>query len=101
MNDQIKAQLINGVLSFIFYFVSIFFWSLVGNRCIYRLKQNYFTIILRQEQGWFDSNNPLEISTKVNSEIEDIEQGIGDKVGLLLTLITQCITGFIFGFISS
>ena len=101
MNDQIKAQLINGVLSFIFYFVSIFFWSLVDNRCIYRLKQNYFTIILRQEQGWFDSNNPLEISTKVNSEIEDIEQGIGDKVGLLLTLITQCITGFIFGFISS
>ena len=101
LNDQIKTQIFNGVFSFTCYFVSIFFWSLVGNRCIYKLKQNYFTIILRQEQGWFDSNNPLEISTKVNSEIEDIEQGIGDKVGVLLTLLSQCIAGFIFGFISS
>ena len=101
LDDQIRTQLFNGVFSFTCYFISIFFWSLVGNRCIYKLKQNYFTIILRQEQGWFDSNNPLEISTKVNAELEDIEQGIGDKVGVLLTLFSQCIAGFIFGFISS
>jgi ABC-type multidrug transport system fused ATPase/permease subunit len=101
LNDQVIRQLLNGAFSFTCYFISIFFWSLIGNRSIYKLKKNYFTIILNQEQAWFDSNNPLEISTKVNSQLEDIEQGLGVKIGVLLTLISQCISGFIFGFISS
>ena len=101
LQEQVKRQLFNGAFSFACYFLSIFFWSLIGNRSIYKLKKNYFTIILRQEQAWFDSNNPLEISTKVNSQLEDIEQGLGDRVGVLLILISQCIAGFVFGYISS
>ena len=100
-NDQIEKQLKNGVFSFTCYFISIFCWSLVGNRAIYKLKEKYFTVILRQEQSWFDSNNPLEISTNVNAQLEDIEQGIGERVGVLVTLLSQCIAGFIFGFLSS
>ena len=51
MNDQIKKQLIYGALSFVFHFMSITFWSLVGSRCCYTLKRKYFTTILSQEQG--------------------------------------------------
>lgn len=101
LNYQIKKQLLNGILSFVFYFTSICFWSLVGNRCIYSLKKKYFTIILSQEQAWFDKNNPYEISTNVHSQLETIEQGVGDKVGIIITSISQCILGFIFAFISS
>ena len=35
MNDQIKKQLIYGAISFICNFMSVTFWSLVGNRCAY------------------------------------------------------------------
>jgi ABC-type multidrug transport system fused ATPase/permease subunit len=101
LNDQIKKLLYNGGFSFICNFISIFFWSLVGNRCIYKLKEKYFTIILKQEQSWFDSNNPLEISTNVNAQLEDIEQGIGERAGALLTILSQCIAGFVFAFLSS
>jgi ABC-type multidrug transport system fused ATPase/permease subunit len=101
LDDQIKKQLYNGGFSFICNFISIFFWSLVGNRCIYKLKEKYFTIILKQEQSWFDSNNPLEISTNVNAQLEDIEQGIGERAGALLTILSQCIAGFVFAFLSS
>ena len=101
MNDQIKKQLIYGALSFVCNFMSVTFWSLVGNRCVYNLKKKYFTIILAQEQGWFDSNNAFEFSTKVQAQLEQVEQGIGDKVGLVLTMISQCIVGFIFSFIAS
>ena len=101
LDDQVKRQLYNGAFSFTCYFISIFFWSLVGNKCIYKLKEKYFSIILKQEQSWFDSNNPLEISTKVNAQLEDIEQGIGERAGALLTIISQCIAGFVFAFLSS
>ena len=101
MNDQIKKQLIYGALSFVCNFMSVTFWSLVGNRCVYNLKKKYFTIILAQEQGWFDSNNAFEFATKVQAQLEQVEQGIGDKVGLVLTMVSQCIIGFIFAFMAS
>ena len=101
MNDQIKKQLIYGALSFVCNFLSVAFWSLIGNRCVYNLKKKYFTIILSQEQGWFDSNNAFEFATKVQAQLEQVEQGIGDKVGLCITMISQCIIGFIFAFMAS
>ena len=101
LNLQIKKQLLNGTFAFICYFTSIFFWSLVGNRCVFNLKRKYFTTILNQEQAWFDINNPFIISSNVFSELDKIEQGIGDKIGVIITLISQCVAGFIFAFISS
>jgi ATP-binding cassette subfamily B (MDR/TAP) protein 1 len=101
MNDQIKKQLIYGALSFLFNFMSVCFWSLIGNRCVYNLKKKYFTTILAQEQGWFDSNNAFEFSTKVQAQLEQVEQGIGDKVGMVLTMLSQCVVGFIFAFMAS
>ena len=65
------------------------------------MKKKYFTVILSQEQGWFDSNNAFEFSTKVQAQLDQVEQGIGDKIGLVLTMIAQCIIDFIFAFISS
>ena len=85
MEDQIKKQLIYGAISFVCNFLSVCFWSLIGNRCIYNLKKKYFTTILSQEQGWFDSNNAFEFATKVQAQLEQVEQGIGDKIGLVIS----------------
>ena len=101
MDKQVKKQLIYGAISFVCNFFSVCFWSLIGNRCVYNMKKKYFTVILSQEQGWFDSNNAFEFSTKVQAQLDQVEQGIGDKIGLVLTMIAQCIIGFIFAFISS
>ena len=101
MEDQIKKQLIYGAISFVCNFLSVCFWSLIGNRCIYNLKKKYFTTILSQEQGWFDSNNAFEFATKVQAQLEQVEQGIGDKIGLVITMVCQCIVGFIFAFLAS
>ena len=100
-DDQIKKQLIYGAISFVCNFLSVSFWSLIGNRCVYNLKKRYFTTILAQEQGWFDSNNAFEFATKVQAQLEQVEQGIGDKIGLCITMVSQCIVGFIFAFIAS
>ena len=101
LNFQIKKQIKQGIFTFFSYFINIFFWSLIGNRAVYNFKKKYFSVILSQEQAWFDENNPFLISTSVHSQIEDIESGIGEKVGIILSLFSQCIIGIIFAFISS
>ena len=39
-DDQIKKQLIYGAISFVCNFLSVSFWSLIGNRCVYNLKKD-------------------------------------------------------------
>ena len=100
-NKQIKRFLIFGAIAFACNFLSISFWNLVGQRDIHHLKYKYFSIILGQEQGWFDSNNAFEFATKVQAQLEQVEQGIGDKLGNIFTSVAQCVTGFVIAFLTS
>ena len=100
-DKQIKRFLIVGVIMFFCHFCSVCFWTLIGSRMCHKLKENYFRVILSQEQGWFDSNNPFEFATKVQAQLEQVEMGIGEKFGQILTMLSQCISAFIFAFITS
>ena len=101
MDHQIKLQLISGAISFVCNFLNTFCWSLIGNRCIYNLRKKYFTLILAQEQGWFDANNAYEFSTKVQGQIGQVSSGVGQIIGSLTTTVIQCVIGFVFAFLSS
>ena len=100
-DTQIKRFLIIGVIMFFANFLSICFWTLMGSRMCHKLKRNYFTVILSQEQGWFDANNAFEFATKVQAQLEQVEMGIGEKFGQILTMLSQCIISFVFAFIMS
>ena len=101
MNKNIKRQLVVGAIAFVSNFLNLTFWSLIGNRCSHKFKKSYFTVILSQEQGWFDSYNTYELANKVQAQLEQVEQGIGIKVGTTISAISQCIAGFIVSFLSS
>ena len=100
-DKQINRFLYFGAIAFACNFLSICFWTLVGSRMCHRLKRNYFTCILSQEQGWFDANNAYEFATKVQAQLEQIEMGVGEKLGLVLQMAASCIISFIFAFIIS
>ena len=101
MNKQIKRFLGFGAISFVANFLNVCFWTLCGERCVHHMKRNYFTVILSQEQGWFDAHNAFEFATKVQAQLEQVEQGMGDKLGHVLMMVCQCISGFVIAFITS
>ena len=101
MNKQIKRFLGFGAISFAANFLNVCFWTLCGERCVHHMKRNYFTVILSQEQGWFDAHNAFEFATKVQAQLEQVEQGMGDKLGHVLMMVCQCISGFVIAFITS
>ena len=101
MNKQIKRFLYIGAIMFVANFLNVGFWSLVGSRMCHKLKENYFTVILSQEQGWFDAHNAFEFATKVQAQLEQVEAGIGEKFGAVLQMFSQCICAFVIAFITS
>lgn len=68
--------IIAGLAIFVGSFMMTFFWTLSGRRLINKINEDYFRVIMRQEQGWFDQSNMFEFATKVQSQIKAIEAGV-------------------------
>ncbi|VDM65470.1 unnamed protein product [Strongylus vulgaris] len=48
-----------------------------------RIRKEFVTAVLRQNAVWLDENNSGTITTQLNENITQIEDGIGDKIGML------------------
>ena len=101
IDNQIKKYLIIGAAMSACNFLMTFLWTYLAMRQIQWLKNNYFRIILNQEQGWFDENNAFEFATKVQAQLEQIELGLGDRLGQFIMMFIELIAGFVIAFISS
>ena len=101
INKMIFYFVILGVFTFLGNFFMLFMWGYSALRQMNKMKKNYFSIILRQEQAWFDENNAFEFSTKVQAQLEQIEFGMGDKFGQIILMLAEIISGFAIGFITS
>ena len=99
--NQTERFFLYGIIFFVFNFLSVTFWNLVGQRNIYLLKSKYFSILLGQEQGWFDQYNVNDLGNKIKTQLEQIEMGFGERAGIFFKSITQCITGITIAFITS
>ena len=99
--EQVYKFLWIGLGMFVATFLNAFCWTMVGLRMLLLLKQRYFVVILKQEQGWFDSNNAFEFATKVQAQLEQVEMGIGEKIGSVVQMVSQVIVGLIIAFTSS
>ena len=101
INDMAKKFLIIGALMFVCNFFMMFSWAYSSLRQMHWMKINYFSLILKQEQGWFDENNAFEFATKVQAQLEQIEMGVGDRFGQIILMSAELISGFVIGFIAS
>ncbi|KAL2307338.1 hypothetical protein Nmel_000296 [Mimus melanotis] len=80
-------------------YIQTSFWTLAAGRQIKKIRENFFHAIMRQEIGWFDVNDVGELNTRLLDDVSKINEGIGDKVGLLVQSLTTFVTGFIVGLI--
>ncbi|CAM5112321.1 unnamed protein product [Natator depressus] len=80
-------------------YIQIAFWTLAAGRQIKKIRRQFFHSIMRQEIGWFDVNDVGELNTRLIDDVSKINEGIGDKIGMLFQAIATFLAGFIVGFI--
>uniref|UniRef100_A0A8U7MUG3 ATP-binding cassette sub-family B member 5 n=1 Tax=Corvus moneduloides TaxID=1196302 RepID=A0A8U7MUG3_CORMO len=80
-------------------YVQTSFWTLAAGRQIKKIREKFFHAIMRQEIGWFDVNDVGELNTRLLDDVSKINEGIGDKMGLLVQSLTTFVVGFIVGLI--
>ncbi|XP_051818316.1 ATP-dependent translocase ABCB1 [Antechinus flavipes] len=79
-------------------YIQVSFWTLAAGRQVKKLRENFFHAIMRQEIGWFDVHDVGELNTRLTDDVSKINEGIGDKIGMLFQAVATFLTGFIVGF---
>ncbi|EQC42698.1 hypothetical protein SDRG_00425 [Saprolegnia diclina VS20] len=87
-----------GALVLLCGFAQIACWSIAASRQAKRLRHAYASAILRQEVGWFDVNEPMQLATRVADTTLIIQEGMGRKVGDGINFTTMALSGFIIAF---
>ncbi|KAL8602924.1 hypothetical protein ACOMHN_062619 [Nucella lapillus] len=73
-------------------------WMTASERQSQRIRNRFLYNVLRQDIGWFDTNETGELNTRLADDILKIHDGIGDKVGTLIQWNSGALAGFIIGF---
>jgi ABC-type multidrug transport system fused ATPase/permease subunit len=80
-------------------YVSNAFWIATGEAQTRRIRTLYVHSVLRQDMGWFDKADEGSLTTRLATDTQLIQDGISEKFGQLVMLISQFIGGFVVAFI--
>jgi len=87
------------IASFVCIYTHLVCWNLASQRLAQRVRDRYLRNLLRQDVAFFDNLQAGEVSARLNGDIQAIESGTNEKVGVALTCVSFCITAYIVGFI--
>lgn len=76
-------------------------WGVVGEQVGLHFRQNFFTALLRQEVGYYDSEQTGKMTTILSTNIDNLRSGTGVKVSMWVMFATQALVGVIIAFVYS
>ncbi|OQR83389.1 ATP-binding Cassette (ABC) Superfamily, partial [Thraustotheca clavata] len=106
-DDEFRSSINRVVIKFVIADAVVFIagmaqiacWTISSARQAKCLRHAYTSAILRQEIGWFDVNDPMQLATKVADITLIIQQGLGRKIGDTINFATMTIAGLIIAFV--
>ncbi|KAJ9263267.1 hypothetical protein DTO195F2_2923 [Paecilomyces variotii] len=74
-------------------------WSLVGERLVRRLRKRYFDSVLKQEAAFIDSLPPGDVVSRLVADIEVVQSGTSEKVGIYISTLSYFTASYVVAFI--
>ncbi|OLN95357.1 Leptomycin B resistance protein pmd1-like protein 4 [Colletotrichum chlorophyti] len=99
VNDKVLKLVYISLGSFVLIYCYTTSWSLLSQRLAQRFREKYFQSLLRQDVGFFESRQAGEVSSRLNSDIQTIQTGTSEKVGIFIATISFFVTAYVIGFI--
>lgn len=88
-----------GIGTFVMLFIANAGYMYTGERLTGRIRQNFLAAVLRQNIGFFDKLGAGEVTTRITSDTNLIQQGISEKVPLALQSLSCFFAAFIIAFV--
>ncbi|OSX69448.1 hypothetical protein BU14_1509s0001, partial [Porphyra umbilicalis] len=88
----IKFMILGGV-AFVLAFFQVFCWMVAAQRQGARIRGLYVQSLFRQEMGWYDTHDSGELTSRVASDVDVMQRGMGDKVPYFMQYMATFVTG--------
>lgn len=82
----------------VFAYGQMFFWMVSGERQAKRIRQLYYTSVLRQDIAYFDSVSTGDVTTRISGDTTLYQEGTSEKCGLILQQFATFISGFVIAY---
>uniref|UniRef100_A0A7N8WU94 ATP-binding cassette, sub-family B (MDR/TAP), member 4 n=1 Tax=Mastacembelus armatus TaxID=205130 RepID=A0A7N8WU94_9TELE len=98
MNYYAIYYSIMGAVVIVAAYLQVSLWTVAAGRQVKHIRKLFFHRIMQQDIGWFDVNKTAELNTRLTDDVYKIQEGIGDKVGMLIQAFSTFFSSFIIGF---
>ncbi|KAI9294859.1 P-loop containing nucleoside triphosphate hydrolase protein [Neoconidiobolus thromboides FSU 785] len=70
----------------------------VAERQIHRIREEYLRAVLHQNIAWFDDLGAGEVTTRITSDTNMVQDGIGEKVAIIFQDLATFVSGLVIAF---
>ncbi|KJZ78917.1 hypothetical protein HIM_01690 [Hirsutella minnesotensis 3608] len=106
--DEFVQELTKYVLYFVYLAIGEFIVTYVatvgfiytGEHISAKIREHYLESCMRQNIGFFDKLGAGEVTTRITSDTNLIQDGISEKVSLTLAALATFVTAFVIGFVN-
>jgi ABC-type multidrug transport system fused ATPase/permease subunit len=99
VNEKVLKLVYIGVASFVLIYVYLVCWAIFSRRLEARIRDRYFQNLLRQDASFYDKRQAGELSSRLNADIQTIQSGTSEKVGIVIACTSFFLTAYIVGFV--
>jgi ABC-type multidrug transport system fused ATPase/permease subunit len=87
------------IANFCFIYIHCGCWSYISERIARRYRRRYFESIIKQETGFIESLPAGDVISRLVSDIQIVQSGTSEKVGLVISTVSYFVTSYIVAFI--
>jgi ATP-binding cassette subfamily B (MDR/TAP) protein 1 len=88
-----------GVGMFICTYIYMTVWAHTAEATAKRIRERYLKAILRQDIAFFDKVGAGEVTTRIQTDTHLVQQGLSEKVPLVVGFFAAFVTGFVLAYI--
>ncbi|EXJ78802.1 hypothetical protein A1O1_09204 [Capronia coronata CBS 617.96] len=99
IDDKVLELVYIAVAALVLIFIYVVCWSLLSQRLAHRLREQYFASLLRQDQAFIDQHQAGEVSSRLNGDIQAVQTGTCEKVGVFIASISFFVAAYVVAFI--
>ncbi|KAL4432259.1 hypothetical protein ABPG74_020227 [Tetrahymena malaccensis] len=92
--------LIIAAVCFVAAFIQQYCWSVAGTSQSIKIRKQYYHSLFRQDMNWYFKEDKLKLVNRIQTELFSITDGIAEKVGYLVLIISIGISSLIQSFLT-
>ncbi|OOG00831.1 hypothetical protein ASPCADRAFT_159149 [Aspergillus carbonarius ITEM 5010] len=87
------------IANFVIIYIYTSCWCLVSERLARRYRRRYFESVIRQDMNFIETLPSGDVISRLVSDIETVQMGSSEKVGLVIATVSYFVTSYIVAFI--